>query len=90
MKEEIDMDNAYMLFYECRSMSYVQYIPDTSGKHPDMTTIEDEIEADYRKFCVIQWLVGRGKLGGVLGTGLFWLWTAAREGMRAVGTIKKN
>ncbi|XP_030848149.1 ubiquitin carboxyl-terminal hydrolase 32 isoform X3 [Strongylocentrotus purpuratus] len=54
VKEEIDMDNAYMLFYECRSMSYVQYIPDTSGKHPDMTTIEDEIEADYRKFCVIQ------------------------------------
>ncbi|XP_071486831.1 ubiquitin carboxyl-terminal hydrolase 32-like [Diadema antillarum] len=54
VKEEIDMDNAYMLFYECRSMSYVQYIPDTSGKHPDMTPIEDEIEADYRKFCVIQ------------------------------------
>ena len=54
MKDEIDTDNAYMLFYERTSLNYASFVPDTQGKVADTASIDDEIEADYKKFCVIQ------------------------------------
>ncbi|XP_033627039.1 ubiquitin carboxyl-terminal hydrolase 32-like isoform X1 [Asterias rubens] len=54
VKEEIDMDNAYMLFYERKGLGYADFIPDIIGKEPDTTPIDDDIEADYKRFCVIQ------------------------------------
>ncbi|XP_022103734.1 ubiquitin carboxyl-terminal hydrolase 32-like isoform X2 [Acanthaster planci] len=54
VKDEIDKDNAYMLFYERHGLSYADFIPDVRGKEPDTTPIDDDIEADYRRFCVIQ------------------------------------
>ncbi|XP_072043615.1 ubiquitin carboxyl-terminal hydrolase 32-like isoform X1 [Amphiura filiformis] len=54
LKDEIDTDNAYMLFYERTSLNYASFVPDTQGKVADTASIDDEIEADYKKFCVIQ------------------------------------
>ena len=48
------MDNAYMLFYERKGLGYADFIPDIIGKEPDTTPIDDDIEADYKRFCVIQ------------------------------------
>ncbi|XP_071945533.1 ubiquitin carboxyl-terminal hydrolase 32-like isoform X2 [Antedon mediterranea] len=54
VKGDIDTDHAYLLFYERKDLPYRCFIPDISGKTPDRSPIDDEIEADYKKFCVIQ------------------------------------
>ncbi|XP_077995197.1 ubiquitin carboxyl-terminal hydrolase 32-like isoform X2 [Glandiceps talaboti] len=55
IKEElIDTDNAYMLFYERQDLDYKYFLPDTKGKEPDTTNIDDEFESDFKKVCQIQ------------------------------------
>ncbi|XP_023240605.1 ubiquitin carboxyl-terminal hydrolase 32-like, partial [Centruroides sculpturatus] len=52
--DQIDANSAYMLFYEREGLDYESYMPDVSGRLPDMKEIEDEFENDFRKMCSIQ------------------------------------
>lgn len=52
--DQIDSDSAYMLFYEREGIDYERYLPNVSGKLPDMRDIDDEIESDFRKLCCLQ------------------------------------
>lgn len=54
VKSSIDLDHAYMLFYERTDLDYSKYIPHHKGLKPDLPPIDDEIEDNFRKLCVIQ------------------------------------
>lgn len=72
VKNNIDLDHAYMLFYERDDLDYTRFIPNHKGAAPELPPIDDEIEDNFRKLCVIQWLIGRGKLGSWVGSVLYW------------------
>jgi len=53
--KDIDYSLAYIVFYERRGLDYDQYIPDVSGRQAqDVEKVDEEIEADMKRFCVIQ------------------------------------
>ena len=52
-EDDIDTNSAYMLFYEQVGLNYGTFMPDTTGKEPDITEIDDECENDLKK-CTIQ------------------------------------
>jgi len=53
--KDIDYSLAYILFYERRGLDYSRYIPDVSGRQAqDVDKVDEECEADVKRFCVIQ------------------------------------
>ncbi|XP_041733826.1 ubiquitin carboxyl-terminal hydrolase 32 isoform X3 [Coregonus clupeaformis] len=53
--EEIDTDSAYILFYEQQGVDYSQFLPKTDGKKmADTTSMDEDFESDYKKYCVLQ------------------------------------
>ncbi|XP_028977468.2 ubiquitin carboxyl-terminal hydrolase 32 isoform X2 [Esox lucius] len=53
--EEIDTESAYILFYEQQGVDYSQFLPKTDGKKmADTTSMDDDFESDYKKYCVLQ------------------------------------
>ncbi|KAM9469598.1 ubiquitin carboxyl-terminal hydrolase 32 isoform 1-T1 [Clarias gariepinus] len=53
--EEIDTDSAYILFYEQQGVDYSQFLPLTDGKKmADTTSMDEDFESDYKKYCVLQ------------------------------------
>lgn len=54
-EDQLDTNSAYILFYERRNVDFSKFMPDTTGKEPDLTEIEDEFESDFKKMCVVQW-----------------------------------
>ncbi|XP_030632094.1 ubiquitin carboxyl-terminal hydrolase 32 isoform X1 [Chanos chanos] len=52
---EIDTDSAYILFYEQQGVDYSQFLPKTDGKKmADTTSMDEDFESDYKKYCVLQ------------------------------------
>uniref|UniRef100_A0AAR2LUS0 Ubiquitin carboxyl-terminal hydrolase 32 n=1 Tax=Pygocentrus nattereri TaxID=42514 RepID=A0AAR2LUS0_PYGNA len=53
--EEVDADSAYILFYEQQGVNYSQFLPKTDGKKmADTTSMDEDFESDYKKYCVLQ------------------------------------
>ncbi|XP_064880257.1 ubiquitin carboxyl-terminal hydrolase 32-like isoform X1 [Oncorhynchus nerka] len=53
--EEMDTDSAYILFYEQQAVDYSQFLPKTDGKKmADTTSMDEDFESDYKKYCVLQ------------------------------------
>uniref|UniRef100_A0A8C5C041 ubiquitinyl hydrolase 1 n=1 Tax=Gadus morhua TaxID=8049 RepID=A0A8C5C041_GADMO len=53
--EEIDADSAYILFYEQQGVDYSQFLPKTDGKKmADTSSMDEDFESDYKKYCVLQ------------------------------------
>uniref|UniRef100_A0A8C7JGE0 ubiquitinyl hydrolase 1 n=1 Tax=Oncorhynchus kisutch TaxID=8019 RepID=A0A8C7JGE0_ONCKI len=53
--EEIDADSAYILFYEQQGVDYSLFMPKTDGKKmADTTSMDEDFESDYKKYCVLQ------------------------------------
>ncbi|XP_054650147.1 ubiquitin carboxyl-terminal hydrolase 32 isoform X2 [Dunckerocampus dactyliophorus] len=52
---EIDADSAYILFYEQQEVNYSQFLPRTDGKKmADTSSMDEDFESDYKKYCVLQ------------------------------------
>ena len=54
-EDQLDTNSAYILFYQRRSIDFSGFMPDTTGKEPDLSEIDDEFESDFKKMCVLQW-----------------------------------
>uniref|UniRef100_A0A8C7XDL0 ubiquitinyl hydrolase 1 n=1 Tax=Oryzias sinensis TaxID=183150 RepID=A0A8C7XDL0_9TELE len=53
--EEIDTDSAYILFYEQQGVDYSRFLPKTDGKKmADTSSMDEDFESDYKKYCVLQ------------------------------------
>uniref|UniRef100_A0A8K9UKA3 ubiquitinyl hydrolase 1 n=1 Tax=Oncorhynchus mykiss TaxID=8022 RepID=A0A8K9UKA3_ONCMY len=53
--EEMDTDSAYILFYEQKGVDFSQFLPKTDGKKmADTTSMDEDFESDYKKYCVLQ------------------------------------
>ncbi|KAM6946311.1 ubiquitin carboxyl-terminal hydrolase 32 [Aplochiton taeniatus] len=53
--DEIDTDSAYILFYEQQDVNYSQFLPKTDGKKmADTSSMDEDFESDYKKYCVLQ------------------------------------
>ncbi|XP_013131997.1 ubiquitin carboxyl-terminal hydrolase 32 isoform X2 [Oreochromis niloticus] len=53
--EEIDTDSAYILFYEQQGVNYSQFLPKIDGKKmADTSSMDEDFESDYKKYCVLQ------------------------------------
>uniref|UniRef100_A0A8C4R9Q7 Ubiquitin carboxyl-terminal hydrolase 32 n=1 Tax=Eptatretus burgeri TaxID=7764 RepID=A0A8C4R9Q7_EPTBU len=53
--EEIDVDSAYLLFYERRGLDPSQFLPPCKDRRPvDTSSMDEDFESDYKKYCVIQ------------------------------------
>ncbi|XP_013889081.1 ubiquitin carboxyl-terminal hydrolase 32 [Austrofundulus limnaeus] len=53
--EEIDTDSAYILFYEQQGVEYSQFLPHIDGKKmADTSSMDEDFESDYKKYCVLQ------------------------------------
>lgn len=56
--KEIDTDSAYILFYEQQGVEYSQFLPKIDGKKmADTSSMDEDFESDYKKYCVLQWLL---------------------------------
>uniref|UniRef100_S4S029 ubiquitinyl hydrolase 1 n=2 Tax=Petromyzontidae TaxID=7746 RepID=S4S029_PETMA len=54
-EDEIDTDSAYLLFYERRGLDGRAFLPTLHGRCPvDTSSLDEDFESDYRKYCVIQ------------------------------------
>ncbi|XP_076452524.1 ubiquitin carboxyl-terminal hydrolase 32-like isoform X2 [Babylonia areolata] len=53
-EDQLDTNSAYILFYERRNIDFSKFMPDTTGKEPDLAEIDDEFESDFKKMCVLQ------------------------------------
>lgn len=54
--DEIDTDSAYILFYEQQGVDYARFLPKTDGKKmADTSSMDEDFESDYKKYCVLQW-----------------------------------
>ncbi|XP_058856909.1 ubiquitin carboxyl-terminal hydrolase 32 isoform X1 [Acipenser ruthenus] len=53
--DEIDTDSAYILFYEQQGVDYAQFLPKTDDKKmADTSSMDEDFESDYKKYCVLQ------------------------------------
>nr|XP_054503242.1 ubiquitin carboxyl-terminal hydrolase 32 isoform X7 [Agelaius phoeniceus] len=53
--DEIDTDSAYILFYEQQGVDYGQFLPKIDGKKmADTSSMDEDFESDYKKYCVLQ------------------------------------
>ena len=53
-ESQVDINSAYILFYERQSMDSGVFMPDICDKEPVSVEVDDEFEKDFKKFCVIQ------------------------------------
>ncbi|ESO97934.1 hypothetical protein LOTGIDRAFT_153045 [Lottia gigantea] len=53
-ESQVDTNSAYILFYERHNLDYNKFMPDVTGKEPDISEIDDEFESDLKKICVVQ------------------------------------
>ena len=53
-EEQVDINSAYILFYERQNLNNSVYMPDVSDKEPVAVEVDDEFEKDFKKFCIIQ------------------------------------
>ena len=52
----MDKSTAYMLFYERDGLSIEDYLPRIdSGATPDTKELDDELEVDFKKQCILMW-----------------------------------
>ncbi|XP_041949811.1 ubiquitin carboxyl-terminal hydrolase 32-like isoform X1 [Alosa sapidissima] len=53
--DEIDADSAYILFYEQQGLDSSLFMPKTEGKKmADTSSMDEDFEMDYKKYCVLQ------------------------------------
>ncbi|KAH9503862.1 Ubiquitin carboxyl-terminal hydrolase 32 [Bulinus truncatus] len=53
-EHQLDKNSAYILFYEREGVDFSHFMPDTTGREPDMSEIDDEFESDFKKMCLLQ------------------------------------
>ncbi|KAK6636372.1 hypothetical protein RUM43_010032 [Polyplax serrata] len=53
-QSQMDLSSAYMLFYERQGLSHAQYMPNVAGKVPDTETIDEDVDFDLKKMCILQ------------------------------------
>ena len=53
-EESLDINSAYILFYERRNIDLCTFLPDLTNTVLDISEIEDDIESKYKRFCVVQ------------------------------------
>ncbi|KAK3792372.1 hypothetical protein RRG08_045916 [Elysia crispata] len=53
-ENQLDKNSAYILFYERENVDFTRFMPDTTGREPDLAEIDDEFESDFKKMCVLQ------------------------------------
>jgi len=53
-EEQVDINSAYILFYERQNLDTSVYMPDVGDKEPVTVEVDDEFEKDFKKFCIIQ------------------------------------
>lgn len=53
-EEQVDINSAYILFYERQSLDSSIYMPDICDKEPVTVEVDDDFEKDFKKFCIIQ------------------------------------
>ncbi|GFO06715.1 ubiquitin carboxyl-terminal hydrolase 32 [Plakobranchus ocellatus] len=51
---QLAKNSAYILFYEREGVDFTRFMPDTTGREPDLSEIDDEIESNFKKNCVLQ------------------------------------
>jgi len=54
-EEQVDINSAYILFYQRQNLDTSIYMPDIGDKEPVTVEVDDEFEKDFKKFCIIQW-----------------------------------
>lgn len=52
-ESQIDLNSAYMLFYQRDGLSVDKYMPNVEGKVPYPKELDEEGEAEYKKQCVV-------------------------------------
>ncbi|XP_027228164.1 ubiquitin carboxyl-terminal hydrolase 32 isoform X2 [Penaeus vannamei] len=52
-ESQIDLNSAYMLFYQRAGLSVDKYLPNIEGKVPYPKEMDEESEAEYKKQCVM-------------------------------------
>ncbi|XP_071551468.1 ubiquitin carboxyl-terminal hydrolase 32 isoform X3 [Panulirus ornatus] len=52
-ESQIDLNSAYMLFYQRDGLSVDKYLPNVEGKVPYPKELDEEGEAEYKKQCMI-------------------------------------
>ena len=52
-ESQIDLNSAYMLFYQREGVSVEKYMPNVDGKVPFPVELDEESEAEYKKQCII-------------------------------------
>lgn len=52
-ESQIDLNSAYMLFYQRAGLSVDKYLPSVEGKVPYPKEMDEESEAEYKKQCVM-------------------------------------
>ena len=53
-EEQVDVNSAYILFYERQILDSGKYMPDIADKEPVTVDVDDEFEKDFKKFCIVQ------------------------------------
>ena len=51
---QLDTNAAYILFYQREGVDFHSLMPDITDKTPDKDEIDDEVESEFKKLCVIQ------------------------------------
>ncbi|XP_045101683.1 ubiquitin carboxyl-terminal hydrolase 32-like isoform X2 [Portunus trituberculatus] len=52
-ESQIDLNSAYMLFYQREGLSVEKYMPNVDGKVPFPKELDEESEAEYKKQCTV-------------------------------------
>lgn len=50
---QMDTSSAYMLFYEREGLCQDQYMPNVAGKVPDRTDLDDDLDSDLKRCCLM-------------------------------------
>jgi len=53
-EEQVDINSAYILFYERQKLDTSVFMPDICDKEPVTVEVDDEFEKDLKKICTIQ------------------------------------
>ena len=53
-QEQMDYNSAYLLFYQRQTLHPSAFMPDISGREPDLGEGEDEAESELKKMCRLQ------------------------------------
>jgi len=53
-EDQVDVNSAYILFYERQSLDASVFMPDVGDKEPVTVDGDDEFDKDFKKFCIVQ------------------------------------